>query len=322
MTPRRSVEVVLHALARAGFDVRARVRLPRGTGDVDDATYDAIWERARADGLAPHHLLEMAPHYVVGAIGPHDVSAFSEPTVADAVRSLAQSWPSIADPHTHLVVEARGATLRLAWRHGSSLAKDPWTDTFVAAAIFDRLRAHARRSLRPLRVALPLATPTDRRPFEQFFRPLHGVTFNADAASITLVGGDGAIRLVTANVALARHLAGPAAAPARTALQQTEFEVRRWLAHGAALVDVARGLGVNERLLQRRLQADGTTYRQVREAVAIAEARWWLVESSAPIAEIAERIGFANQATFTRAFSRHMHVAPARFRALMCAEGG
>lgn len=76
---------------------------------------------------------------------------------------------------------------------------------------------------------------------------------------------------------------------------------------------VAAGLGVAPRTLQRSLEAEGTTFR-----VLVAEVRRALAEEMLAqrmtVDEIAERLGYAEAASFVHAFKRWTGVPPGRFR--------
>ncbi len=270
MPPRRSVEVVLE---RIGLDVRAAVWLGHGAGHVDDETYDAIWIEARRRGLRHSDVLKMARHYVVGAAGPHDLAAFAEPTVEAALRSPARQWPRISGSRDAISLGMRRERLELRFLHASAEAEDPWTYTFILAAIFDRLRMHARTRLPPIRVELTLATSlAERAAFEGFFEAERGIRWSIAACGFTLHRRDGQVKLLTGDAVAARRLAG-------------------------------------------------TSYRELREQTALAEARWLLAESAEPLAAIAERVGFSDQPSFTRAFSRVLGRPPGVFRDVMSPRG-
>ncbi len=77
---------------------------------------------------------------------------------------------------------------------------------------------------------------------------------------------------------------------------------------------LARHVALPPRSLQRALAADGLSCRSiVTEARTRAAARW-LLESPHSLAEIGFACGFADQPHFTREFSRHVGMTPARYR--------
>jgi AraC-like DNA-binding protein len=76
----------------------------------------------------------------------------------------------------------------------------------------------------------------------------------------------------------------------------------------------AAALHMSARTLQRRLAAEGTTFSGVVDDTREALARELLADRSLPLAEIAYRVGFADLATFSRAFKRWTGKPPGLFR--------
>ena len=79
--------------------------------------------------------------------------------------------------------------------------------------------------------------------------------------------------------------------------------------------ELADMLGVSTRTLARRLKAAGTSYATLLRHVQSERAKNYLRHSSAPVAEIAERMGYSDSAAFTRAFQAWTGTTPARWRA-------
>jgi AraC-like DNA-binding protein len=77
---------------------------------------------------------------------------------------------------------------------------------------------------------------------------------------------------------------------------------------------VAALLHMSVRTFQRRLDDEGTTFSELYDRARELRARRLLEGSSLPLAEIAYRSGFADLATFSRAFKRWTGVPPGAFR--------
>lgn len=91
----------------------------------------------------------------------------------------------------------------------------------------------------------------------------------------------------------------------------------RQLADPAAalrLAEVAAGLGLSGRSLQRQLADHGLSFSAVIAETRSRLAAWYLGSSAYGIAEIGFLCGFADQAHFTREFSRRVGLPPARYR--------
>lgn len=83
-------------------------------------------------------------------------------------------------------------------------------------------------------------------------------------------------------------------------------------AGGCTLVGSARALGVSPRTLQRRLQADGTSFGEVAEALRREMALAYL-ERRVPVAEVASLLGYADATSFHHAFKRWTGSSPSRY---------
>ena len=77
---------------------------------------------------------------------------------------------------------------------------------------------------------------------------------------------------------------------------------------------VARRLHMSERTLKRRLSRERTTFKNVRDRVRAETAEALLSNHSLKIGAVAQCVGFAETASFTRAFCRWSGTSPARFR--------
>lgn len=96
-------------------------------------------------------------------------------------------------------------------------------------------------------------------------------------------------------------------------------ELQRWLAArlGPTLprrADAALALGISERTLARRLQAQGTSFDNLVDEARRDRALNAVASTRAPLPEIAEALGFAEVSTFYRAFRRWTGLPPGRWR--------
>lgn len=83
-----------------------------------------------------------------------------------------------------------------------------------------------------------------------------------------------------------------------------------------SLPDVATLIGTSARTLQRRLDAQGTTYSEVLDEVRQRVALERLLQSDATITEIAHDLGYSDSAHFARAFRRWAGISPLELRRL------
>jgi AraC-like DNA-binding protein len=73
---------------------------------------------------------------------------------------------------------------------------------------------------------------------------------------------------------------------------------------------VAAELDMHPRTLRRRLSAEKRTFQQVKDEVRGDLARYWLEHTDMDLAQIAQRLGYAEQSVFTRACVRWFAKTP------------
>jgi len=80
------------------------------------------------------------------------------------------------------------------------------------------------------------------------------------------------------------------------------------------LEEAARALGCSARSLQRRLDDEGTTFRELVDDARVSAAIPLLVDTDEKLGAIAARLGFSSLATFSRLVRRVTGRAPSAFR--------
>ncbi|WP_158842937.1 AraC family transcriptional regulator [Saccharothrix deserti] len=92
-------------------------------------------------------------------------------------------------------------------------------------------------------------------------------------------------------------------------------QVRRMLGSGVVgLENVAARLGVSAPTLRRKLAAEGTSFREVREQLLRDQAVASLVRGGESVEELALRLGFSEASAFHRAFKRWTGSSPGTYR--------
>lgn len=91
--------------------------------------------------------------------------------------------------------------------------------------------------------------------------------------------------------------------------------IRRRLDTGqVSLEDIAAELKLPTRTMQRRLDEAGANFRLMVDEVRKAQAQRYLRDTAMPLSELAVALGFADHASFNRAFKRWMGCSPGAFR--------
>ena len=107
------------------------------------------------------------------------------------------------------------------------------------------------------------------------------------------------------------HLAAPRAAEQVRSQLQMQGDADRF---SRTLQSVASTLGVSPRSLRRRLQLEGCSYYDLKDAMRRDLALNWVANSDISLVEVGDRLGFADASTFHRAFKRWTGAAPGNFR--------
>ncbi|SEQ61181.1 AraC-type DNA-binding protein [Solimonas aquatica] len=98
------------------------------------------------------------------------------------------------------------------------------------------------------------------------------------------------------------------------ALVEAQFEQEPHLL-GVGILRMARRLNMNPRSLQRRLREEGQAYSELQDRVRYRLALRDLDDRALDLETIAERLGFSDRRSFTRAFLRWAGMTPSRYRA-------
>ncbi|MEU5696063.1 AraC family transcriptional regulator [Actinosynnema sp. NPDC020468] len=95
----------------------------------------------------------------------------------------------------------------------------------------------------------------------------------------------------------------------------TSSHVRRMLGGGVVGLDAVAGrLGMSPATLRRKLTAEGTSFREVREQLLRDQAVASLVRGGESVEELALRLGFSEASAFHRAFKRWTGSSPGAYR--------
>jgi len=102
------------------------------------------------------------------------------------------------------------------------------------------------------------------------------------------------------------------------ALTPLHGQVRRCLEkrlhEDSDMATIAQALNLSTRTLVRRLQAEGTTFLQIKHQLRLDIARCLLLESQQPVDDIAVQVGFESLTALHRAFKAWTGTTPLAYR--------
>ncbi|MBC7698852.1 AraC family transcriptional regulator [Aquabacterium sp.] len=162
--------------------------------------------------------------------------------------------------------------------------------------------------------------PADMAPYRRIF----GGTVRFDQNDNTLWGDSECAQLPILSQDAASHalLCGQAqkhleqlSHSADRFIEQLQVVIRTRLDAGkVTLEDVATELHLPPRTLQRRLEESNLNFRLMVDGVRNSQAQHYLSETEMPLVELASAMGFADHASFNRAFKRWTGLSPGAFR--------
>ncbi|MER6817120.1 helix-turn-helix domain-containing protein [Spirillospora sp. NPDC000708] len=255
-----------------------------------------------------------------GALGVWDYLFPVSGTLEEGARAAARHFTAIADPPDELRVTRDGGGLTVSWRGPyRDLPEYPLIAEFVPHMLLMVASSAAGRRLAPLRVGLPdLASIASGRSAELYDTER---VIDADHPSVTFAEADIAVPLPRADPALAaildRHarLSTEAARAGLGWLDRFLTVLESAVADGPPGLDqVARRLGMSPRTLQRRLNKEGTSWREELERLRRRRVDRLLRETSLSVDSIATRVGFTDSRALRRAIRRWYGHGPAVIR--------
>lgn len=96
------------------------------------------------------------------------------------------------------------------------------------------------------------------------------------------------------------------------------YQVQKMMLSGAlgelSEEDAAAALFISKRTLARRLEKEGTHYREIRDKILSQQAMAYLKNSSMSVEAIASLLNYHDSANFRRAFKRWLGLSPSEYR--------
>ncbi|MBW2264204.1 MAG: AraC family transcriptional regulator [Deltaproteobacteria bacterium] len=171
----------------------------------------------------------------------------------------------------------------------------------------------------PHHVGLTHPAPSVTRAHEEFFGTR--VQFGAAANSLSLERGRLDAPLAGGNPSLAsffdRYVSEVlrTSEEARGTVARVRSAIREELASGRPTSGMVAGrLAIGERSLRRRLQAEGTSFRDLVMEVSHEQAERLLRDTSMSLSQIAFLLGYSDATAFSRAYRRKTGISPREFR--------
>lgn len=191
--------------------------------------------------------------------------------------------------------------------------------TLALALVHKAIRAICQRRVTVSQVTFSHREPADVKQVQAFFEA--PVLYDQPSTAIVLPVSELAIRIPTADeqvhrllVAHLESLAGATTTELDT-VERLRLELRQTVgSRRCTLEGVSQAWGVHPRGLQRQLRELGTSFRDLLCDVRQELAEEYLRNSSIPVLELADILGYRNASAFSRAFKQRTGVAPDHWR--------
>lgn len=339
-TPRRTVMGIFGALDRSDIPIEAAPQFLLSSGLPPLALTEPDIPISRAQQLSclarvldhmdrsrsvPHHALEVGLEIHVTVLGILGLTLMYADSLRECLRVIT-SYAEMSWGHSRIrVTRERGALVEsFTMDEGPADAPIEADERVRAYCVVLDLAASIKMTrdlfgaaYRPTRVALPFAAPHDHR--EIAARLGCPVRFGAPEAQVELDAALWSATPLLANPFVFRAFEKQTAQLAerlRSDLPLAE-QVRRLLQSTPSPPDrdtVAGMLAMSPRTLARKLAEAGTHFAELQREVRCARATALLENRSLRLGDIADRLGFSDQAAFSRAFRQWTGETPSAWR--------
>lgn len=261
--------------------------------------------------------LRMAEARVLSDFGPISLLLMQQPTMRAALESIAR-YRHLLNESLAMHIEDAGKLTLIREDIVSDAPGGTRQSTDMAVGVLTLIfRAILGEAWRPQSAHFTHGAPADTQSFRRLFRCT--VHFDSDFNGLVCLGLDMDRPNPQADMAMAQYAQSFMDAMPKpghgTVLRDVRRSVYLLLPMGRASVEqVASGLGMNVRTLQRRLDEAGESFSGVLNEVRCELAQRYVAHTGHSMARVAELLGYANLSSFTRWFTAQFGKTPSTVR--------
>ena len=281
------------------------------------ASYANIFERAAETSGIPHLGMRIGRFDDVGSLGALGHLFMSAPSLLDGFEAFTSHLHALQEGTVNrlslsgdrVLIEYRIMDNRIVQRRQDA--------EYSIAANESLVRLYTLGAVRPREVYFEHGCVGSYSNYRAHFgcdvffeQPFNALVYDREGFNVRSAARTGALAQI-----IAAHLS--TVVERRAAPSGVAAQVEQMIASGVVSeCEIARQLAISIATLGRRLRAERASFRDMLGAHRIGMARRMLVGSDQSIAEIALAVGYAENASFSRAFRRRVGVAPHEFRQL------
>lgn len=274
--------------------------------------WERAWEIAQAIDGRPDLPTLVARAIPFGTYGIVDYLVGSAETLEDGLRTLANFFAGVS--HDRLEITADNRDLASVRLHRTS--KRIITDEFAISLIIDRFQQVTNGKFNPIKVFLtrpPVETPHIISLSSKLEYAASSAGFDMPSAMLTLPltsadpGLNQTLFQLAVKMGLDKH--------ADSLVDLIHAQLRKLLPQGlSSAYSVAHALGLSERTFQRRLTESKISFQSLSDQFRLKESERYIKDGDHSLAQIALMVGYADQASWTRAFKRVRGISPKAWR--------
>ncbi|MFM7001917.1 MAG: AraC family transcriptional regulator [Limnohabitans sp.] len=261
--------------------------------------------------------LQLAEARLLSDFGPISLLLTHQPSMRMALQTIAQ-YRHILNESLAMHIEDVGKTTLIREEIMSDYAGNTQQSTDMAVGVLMLIfRAILSEHWRPLTVHFTHPANSDL----QVHRRLFGCSlqFDSDFNGLVCMKADMDRPNARADAAMASYAQSFIDAMPKRGQSSLVQDVRRsvylLLPMGRASVDqIASGLGMNVRTLQRRLDESAVSFSQLLNEVRCELAQRYITHTTHSMGRVAEQLGYSNLSSFTRWFTGQFDCSPTLMR--------
>lgn len=303
-------------LAGAGL---TRETLHDSDAPVGVAQAIALLERAAEASAHPSLGLAWGERVSAAVHGPPGIAIAASASLGQACQVIARFGALRVGALSFAIqLTAEGAALQVSEAVALRGARVVLLEA-AAVAIVRLLSSLVGQAVPGLVVELPFPAPAARAGYGVL--NARRLMFGAPCLRLRLPAEALALRCVSADAALfdwacreCELLLGRAPPPAPDWTQRIRRALRANVGRYPTQAEMAARYGVSTRTFMRYLKREDTAYQQLLDEARKEQALWHLQRTRASIDTIAERLGYADAASFRRTFHRWFRISPSAMR--------
>ncbi len=281
--------------------------------------YVAFFEAAAKLTNKPHFGLEAGQAIIAENLGPLGFLFDCAPTLEEALQGLA-SYLSALQEGTKIILTPDGENVRYEYQIlDNQIAPRRQDSEYSIAGTLTMMKRYAGRLFKPLEVCFE----HERVGSHSFYEHHFGCYVFFGQASNCIVFEKEALSLGAPNMSnklypiIASHLQNIISSKNHSLNFSDHISsliTNEMLEHRVTMGAIAQKLDISESTLSRRLKSEKTSFKDIIANKRMGAAKRLLEHTDIPISQIALRLGYSENASFSRAFKSKMRITPDQYR--------